>query len=452
MAFPSEHSARIENPDNFMSDSFSRKEITSGVNIIIGKKTSDGSMETQSYRFDKSKFTPEQAKEWLEKNKINFILFEPAEELVTKSMSAKQTYEVTKDIFSVGNWNGDEYTEKDLEEMEKNFTLLKDKVKVPFKVDFFKKNAVESGNYHGGMPSCGWITDLKKVGKKLYAHIENIPKVIKELIDKKAYRQVSAEIVWNMKNGEERLRKVLTGVALLGVEMPGVSNLDEFGKLYMVSYEDDEQLKIYEYSQGKIKDEFVDVKFKNGEDKKMDETLVKQYQDQISAKDVEIKKYAEQVAGLEKEKQEAMEKVSNLALEQKKVGIKTFVEKCITEGRLLPAHKSMATAILENSDSEKTVKFTLADKEQDFSITKLFESFVESLPKLVDIVEKSGNEEANLKTFQAKPVEEGGNVDSQKLDFLVKEYLEKNKDVKGMNYEMALKEVSKQNPDLCIKK
>ncbi|MEW6613932.1 MAG: hypothetical protein AB1401_00450 [Thermodesulfobacteriota bacterium] len=82
MPYPNEHSARIEDPSNFKKDSFRTKEIAPGVTIIIAKRTGDknGSMITQAYRFDKTKFTVKQAKDWLKKYKVKYIMFEPAKE------------------------------------------------------------------------------------------------------------------------------------------------------------------------------------------------------------------------------------------------------------------------------------------------------------------------------------------------------------------------------------
>jgi hypothetical protein len=76
MPFPSEHSARIRNPDEFISDSFRRKNIASGIDIIIGKlKNGSNSMETEAYRFKKSIFTAEEAKNWLKSHNIKYISF-----------------------------------------------------------------------------------------------------------------------------------------------------------------------------------------------------------------------------------------------------------------------------------------------------------------------------------------------------------------------------------------
>lgn len=76
--YPNEHAARIKDPSQF--DSFARKndEGGDGIDFIYGIK--NGASELQAIRFDKEKFTPEQAKEWLKSHEIEFILFEEASE------------------------------------------------------------------------------------------------------------------------------------------------------------------------------------------------------------------------------------------------------------------------------------------------------------------------------------------------------------------------------------
>ena len=82
MPFLTEHSARIINPDEFQNDpfgtgnKFARINITDGVDAIIGKLRGEETTTIQSYRFDASKFTEGEAKEWLADRNINYILFE----------------------------------------------------------------------------------------------------------------------------------------------------------------------------------------------------------------------------------------------------------------------------------------------------------------------------------------------------------------------------------------
>lgn len=76
MPYANEHSARVSNPDKY--DTFARKTIAPGVDVILGIK--NGKSEVQAYRFDKDKFTPEQAKKWLKDHDIKYIAFEPAKD------------------------------------------------------------------------------------------------------------------------------------------------------------------------------------------------------------------------------------------------------------------------------------------------------------------------------------------------------------------------------------
>lgn len=94
MPYPNEHAARIKNPELFQETSFRRKNIDTGVDIVIGKLTGEDSTITQSYRFDKKKFSADEAKKWLKDNEINYIKFEAAikafqEKIVTFSEKIK---------------------------------------------------------------------------------------------------------------------------------------------------------------------------------------------------------------------------------------------------------------------------------------------------------------------------------------------------------------------------
>jgi len=61
------HHYRLRKPSNFIEGSFRTKEITSGISMVMGKlKDGSGNMVAQNIMFDKDKYTPEQAKKWLE--------------------------------------------------------------------------------------------------------------------------------------------------------------------------------------------------------------------------------------------------------------------------------------------------------------------------------------------------------------------------------------------------
>lgn len=91
--FANFHAARIQDPDQYdefanvdnSNDNF--KDLPDGIEVILGIK--GGESEVQAYRFAKDKFTVEEAKAWLKKNKVKYILFEPAREEGENSTGAE---------------------------------------------------------------------------------------------------------------------------------------------------------------------------------------------------------------------------------------------------------------------------------------------------------------------------------------------------------------------------
>jgi len=84
--YPNEHAARINNPDKYVEFARDNDEFGSGIHVIYGI-LEDRSSEVQSIRFDSSKFTPDEAKAWLEEHDYNYIEFEEAIE--EKALSDK---------------------------------------------------------------------------------------------------------------------------------------------------------------------------------------------------------------------------------------------------------------------------------------------------------------------------------------------------------------------------
>ncbi len=89
MPFEQEHSARIIEPSKFDKNSFRRKNIEKGIDIIVGKLKGESKITTQAYRFKKDIFTVTQAKKWLKDHNITYILFEPAKKELSMDMENK---------------------------------------------------------------------------------------------------------------------------------------------------------------------------------------------------------------------------------------------------------------------------------------------------------------------------------------------------------------------------
>ena len=87
--YPNEHAARIKDPAQY--DSFAREndELGNGIDAIYGIK--EGVSEIQSIRFDSSKYTPEQAKDWLDEHDFEYIKFEDAIEERQTSFDSQES-------------------------------------------------------------------------------------------------------------------------------------------------------------------------------------------------------------------------------------------------------------------------------------------------------------------------------------------------------------------------
>lgn len=85
--YPNEHAARLKDPDQY--DSFARENNAGGdgIDFIYGIK--DGTSELQAIRFNKDKFTPAEAKQWLADHDFEPILFEEATERVAQENNAE---------------------------------------------------------------------------------------------------------------------------------------------------------------------------------------------------------------------------------------------------------------------------------------------------------------------------------------------------------------------------
>ena len=154
--YPNEIRHRISDPDKYSE--FRRKEITNGVSIILGKLKNDDKWETQAYRFDKEKFTMEQARKWIQDNfNINLkTIKEERKKLFDKALKnddkrMKRLVEIEdKNIDSVGsifNEQTDRLMNTIKTELKDNlnFKTISD-LKIPFMGKY--KDAISKFNYN----------------------------------------------------------------------------------------------------------------------------------------------------------------------------------------------------------------------------------------------------------------------------------------------------------------
>jgi len=100
MPYPNTHSARILEPLPSNSAVYATKGIAPGISIVLQKSKGDPNapMKTQSYRFGKNQFTPEEAKAWLKKHNISYISFEPARDTGNTETRKDVINRITKEL------------------------------------------------------------------------------------------------------------------------------------------------------------------------------------------------------------------------------------------------------------------------------------------------------------------------------------------------------------------
>lgn len=330
----------IRDAGDFVDKSFRTKDLGEGIRLVLGKLKSDpdGAMIAQSVRFDKSKWSIDDAKKWFNEHKKDFRE-DPEEERgrqpqeegdIEEEHKAKKTIEkgTVKDveIFASGTWNGDKYTNDDLDDMIKAFNENKERMKPYLKLGHDDNQILLQKD---GYPAAGWVDNLKRVGNKLVADFIDIPKKVAELIENKAYNKVSSEIYWNIKIGGKLYKKMLSAVALLGANTPAVSSLNDILSLYGFK---PESLKVYAENQKEDNIKLYEINF--DEEKKMEE------------KNNEIKKMEEETKKME-------EKIKKLELENKE--LKTSQEeikkeKNSLEEKIEMAEREKAIAALEKEN------------------------------------------------------------------------------------------------------
>lgn len=238
-----EYRWRLQDPGLFQKDSFRRKNITSGVSLIVGRKKGKTTTEAQAIRFDKDKFSKSEALKWVKDHKDKFST-EDGEEYAIENYALPETVDIKNvEIFSSAyNPKGHKYTDKMLDEIVTGFYETKNEIKPYLEFGHNREQKTE-------MPTIGWIENLKKKGKKLICDFVKVPKKVYELVKAGAYRRVSAEIFWNITISKKKYNRLLKSVSLLGATTPACEDLNDVISLYADEelYESDSEVQEYEF-------------------------------------------------------------------------------------------------------------------------------------------------------------------------------------------------------------
>jgi hypothetical protein len=285
------------------------------------------------------------------------------EEAPIKEHAISQTFNLDGiEIFSTGVWNGDKYSTKDLEAMVSNFD------KTGFQPPLKLGHNEEQPEMKDGEPSLGYVDKIYQEGSKLLANFKELPKKVYEAIKRGNYKRVSSEIYWNYKSNNQVLDRVLKAVALLGSEIPAVTNLEAIEGLYS---EDIGNGTIKKHYQEKESELMMESKDGNG-------ITFKEYQE-----------LQDKVKSLEEENTKAVSELEESKKEQRVSEINKFIKEHKESGQILPVFEKELEVLMLSATDEKVHSYTVEEKTIELTQLDLVQKIVQSFPKLVEFAEIS---------------------------------------------------------------
>lgn len=345
------------------------------------------------------------------------------------------------EVFEAGTYRGKTYTDADLDTILRNFNDFKDEIKP---VAILGHDEDQELLKKSGLPAAGWMESVKKVGTKLLATFKDVPKVIADLVARKAYKRISSEIYNDYSGKGLALRRV----AILGGEIPEVKTLNDIVALYADNPEGSTTWVGFSEKDPEPKPKAGDppAAARKGEIIDMDiHELTEQVlalneghvalQEQITAKDARIKE-------LEDEKGAAVTKLSETELQRKSGEIQRFCTDRFREGRVSPALLSLGLEqFMARQDDNDVVRFGEGKKTYDLTDLQFIKSFILHIPRnaLVKLEE--------LGAIGADPnANNTGKTASQRLQAATRELMKKEPTLKmGEAFDKAQLE----SPDLA---
>lgn len=274
------------------------------------------------------------------------------------------------EIFAAGTWNGDLYSEKDLDSIVSAYD------KMPRRPPL-KLGHSETQKFFGqtdGAPALGWVEKVYRNGKKLLADFTKVPDVVANFIRTGNYDRVSAEIYWNFKlpEGDTVLPRALKAVSLLGADMPAITSLQDLQTVLMA---EGEAARVYDAEAGDATVKVYEIisPFEGG----------KKMQDE--------KFYTEQIATLtaaqKAEKERADKAEADLRVEREGNSVREFtlkVGELKRAGKVLPAEEEGLIRAFRGMEPGVR-KFS--DGEYDPRVE--FVKSLEARPKIVEFKEQA---------------------------------------------------------------
>ncbi len=402
---------------------YSSIDLEQNILIAVGKIDSGEVLDDaiQSFLFKKPMFNFDSVVEWIDEHKgdawnrldIEFkslvnvkvtsdMLYNPKEQ-GDNEMALKEIQSVP--IFKIGTHNENKFKDDDLNEMIKNFELLRKEnpdFQIPIKLGHDAFSDSEK-------PAVGWMENLRRSGEFIIADFVDLSREAFDLIKNKTFKNRSIEIIPEFVNSlGKKIGKVIKGIALLGSSLPAV-NLPDIKLKKALAFSEGQESESYE-----LKDDDFLLKVKDKEDIKMSNEIEKLKEELVEREKLkeELSLARKELSVLAKSKEElvsAKEKLSVLDkfsnsneiveslkelkvlkvekekseaynLKEKAAQDNKFIEDLIEKNKILPKNKDIITSMFSlvgDKDTEVLLEFGVKKKTK---LKDMFKDFLNNLP------------------------------------------------------------------------
>lgn len=264
--------------------------------------------------------------------------------------------DLTTEVLAVGNWNGMEFTPADLQGIAAAFHALHENHDVPLKMGHNKKQP-----FTDGQPALGWVTDLFVKADKLLAKLSDMPEIVYEAMKKKLYKHVSVELDLGVDYKGQHFPAVLSGVALLGADIPAVNTLKDLQAFMGRDLHPEKTVAFTAININKSSSNHRSETMTPEEKEKMDGL-----QTTVNVQNISLTKLTEENVLLKGkvDKQKAEFSVLSAAEEVRKLGatrskLETKLEGMVKDSQITPASRDKFMRDFDDAESKDTIVFAV---------------------------------------------------------------------------------------------
>ncbi len=277
-------------------------------------------------------------------------------------------HELEAEVFAVGTWNGLEFSKEDLNLIANAFSSLREYHQVPIKFGHNDEQPMTDGQ-----PALGWVDNVWVNGNKLMAKFIDIPKVVYEAIQGKLYKNVSIELDMGVEHKGNHYPWVLSGVALLGADIPAVNVLADL-QTYMGRDKGGMSFKKREYFTKKFASETHQEDFPMSDDVITLKEKIHTLEMRLSAKESENEKLVQENTDLKNDqiKMKAQFKATeeaerNRQIKDQRDTMATRLDGMVKDGKIAPFSRDEFLRDYDeagNDDTRKSVVFAVEKLEK----------------------------------------------------------------------------------------